>query len=116
MPLYWLHLLSDELTELRNDLSLLERHHDELNRNLAQTSRELDELHSNSLAIDSRISEKDQKICEMNDELRQLDDASTDCSANTVDIADELEKLAKLRQDEILTEDEFNMQKNRLLN
>lgn len=85
--------LTNIVRDLRTDYQLLTEHLDGLNRNLAHTSREIDELKIARDKIDSRISAKDLKLIKLNEELRALDEVSARCTADTVQVADQLRTL-----------------------
>jgi len=68
---------------------------------------------SNTNKLSEDIKEQTEVL--KNQQEDQKENNNDDSSANGSSLADELSKLAKLRESGVLTEDEFNLQKEKLL-
>ena len=68
---------------------------------------------SNAKNLSKDIKEQTEVL--KNQQEDQKENNNDDSSANGSSLADELSKLAKLRESGVLTEDEFNLQKEKLL-
>lgn len=107
--------LNSTFSDLKTDYQLLVKHLDGLNQSLNVTGKEVDNLKAAGIKIDSKISEKNQELIKLNQELRTLDEVSAKSTTDTVTIAEKLKELITNQNElkERLTEESDVVNKKR---